>query len=374
MNDTLRDVISTAMDSTEAPAGDLDAVIRRGRNRRRRQQGAIAAGLASVAIVVGFGIVQPGGDNVPNQEPEGPWTPSYVPVAAFDPTEGLRAFADPAQDGPIHLGDRSYQKRDMDYLDTDASATPYGVVFFDRDQKPRLLGSDGRVVPLGEGPRRPHKGFHPSSKYDSERPWVAWTEHHGDYVRIIVYDLKSRTNVGARDVDCAGTSCAAVKVDGLDDSVAFVRTEGGTFIWRPESDDWIRFGGPELRVADVRGGTLIHDGPAPTLETDEWRIVKAPIDAQLTFDGQNILYWSNVLEPAVPGGQTIRLEAGAVDGGWYTIDTDGSILVASTTERSREDSHLEADFFDCEIPSGSCTKIGAIATESGDPMFIGDDM
>jgi hypothetical protein len=33
-----------------------------------------------------------------------------------------------------------------------------------------------------------------------------------------------------------------------------------------------------------------------------------------------------------------------------------------------------ADVYDCAVPAGSCAPIGEVATESGDPMFIGNDM
>jgi hypothetical protein len=372
MNDSLRATLRAKLDDVDAPAGDPTKAIESGRRQRRRRYGAVVAVASTTVMAIGLVTLEPGSETPNRQRVAKP--SSYVTVAAFDATHGIRAFADPAQDGLVHLGDRSYPKTDMDYLDTDASATPHGVVFFDRDQKPRLLSPDGRVVPLGDGPRSATKGFHPSSKFDPARPYVAWTEHHSDRVTVVLYDLKARSPVATRDIGCSPTTCTKVKVDSLDHGVVFVRTAKGTFVWRLDGS-WTQLGGPKLRVADVRGGTLLYAGEAPTLKTDDWRYVPGAIDAQLTFDGKNVLYWSNELKPTTQSGRAIRLNAGSKDAGWYTLDTDGSILVASTTRaRSESNMLLEAAVFDCEVPSGSCTKIGQISTEGGDPMFIGDDM
>ena len=181
--------------------------------------------------------------------------------------------------------------------------------------------------------------------------------------------------MSTHDVPCSLKDCTKIKVDGLDGGVAFVRAPEGTFIWTVDGNGWTQLGGPKLRVADVRNGTILWADQAPTMPHGAWRFVEGKIDAQLTFDGKNILYWSNRLAPTTPGDRTIQLSAGAKNSGWYTIDTDGSVLVAvETNEQSQPSSVVKADVFDCEIPSGACTKIGAISTDSGDPEFIGDDM
>ena len=371
MSTDLREILASHLDEVVPPTGDLGTVTRRGRTiRRRRTGGLVAASVATVAAVslTAIQVVTDGGE-------PGPSGPHYRTVAAFDVANGLRAFADPAPDGRIHLGDKTYPKKDMDYLDTDAAATPFGMVFFDKDQKPRMLGHDGKVVELGEGPAKAVKGFHPSSKVDSQRPWVSWTENHGTFVRVVVYNLSGRTVVSTRDEPCSGKACAKIKVDGLDGGDAFVRTPEGTFIWQVDDNGWTQLGGPKLRVADVRNGTILWADEAPTMAPGSWRYVKGAIDSQLTYDGKNVLYWSNRLESTTPSGRAIQLDAGAKDSGWFTIDTDGSVLVATVTqEQTIEHPTLKADVFDCEVPSGSCTKIGKIVTQSGDPMFIGDDM
>lgn len=374
----IRGILTSHLDEIDPPAGGLDAVKSQGRALRRRRSGGIVTGSVLAATVVGLTASQLLGGGSPGDgegHPVASTDRHYVTLAAFNVTQGLRAFADPAPTGLIHLGDRSYPRKDMEYLDTDASATPYGMLFFDKDQKPRLLGSDGTVVDLGSGPSVPVKGFHPSSKVDSQRPLVAWTENHGASVRVVVYNLSAHSIVTSRDVPCSGKDCDTIKVDGLDGGDAFVRTPTGTFIWHVDGNGWTQLGGPKLRVADVRNGTILWADQAPTMPHGAWRFVEGKIDAQLTFDGKNVLYWSNRLAPTTPGDRTIQLSAGARDSGWYTFDTDGSVLVAvQTNGQSPTSPQVKADVFDCEIPSGACTKIGAIATESGDPMFIGDDM
>jgi hypothetical protein len=102
--------------------------------------------------------------------------------------------------------------------------------------------------------------------------------------------------------------------------------------------------------------------------------VKGAIDAQLTFDGRHVLYWSSHLEPTTPGDAPIDLEVGQarkpggyVDG-FFAVDTDGSILVAHAKR------YPDFTVYDCEVPSGACTELGPLTPTGGDPMFIGVDM
>ncbi|WP_268788421.1 MULTISPECIES: hypothetical protein [unclassified Nocardioides] len=37
-------------------------------------------------------------------------------------------------------------------------------------------------------------------------------------------------------------------------------------------------------------------------------------------------------------------------------------------------SRPKATVYDCELPSGSCERLGTIAGRGGDPEFIGNDM
>ena len=374
MND-LRHVITSGLESITPPPGDLVAAKRMGGRQRRRRR-ARHAGAATLAVAaLGLVAVQLPGETADRPAPRAAAAqPRYMTLASFDVSSGLRAFADPAEDGEVHLGDKSFPRKDMRYLDTDAVATPDGVLFFDRDQKPRLLGEDGRVVELGAGPDAPVRGARPAPKVDSVQPLVAWVENHGTFVRAVVYDLSTRTTVRTRDVPCSGASCSKVTVDAVDRGVAYVRTPQGTFTWRTD-DSFVRLGSPSTRVVDVRGSTMLWAGQEPSTREPGWTYAKAPIDAQLTFDGKNILYWSSVLAPVRPGDRTLRLDRGSDEPrSWYALDSDGSVLVAVATQQpSRKDPSLKADVFDCELPSGACTGIGKISTESGDPEFIGTD-
>ncbi len=88
------------------------------------------------------------------------------------------------------------------------------------------------------------------------------------------------------------------------------------------------------------------------------------IDAQLTYDGGHVLYWSNRLEPT-DGGRPIVLDQQAT---FFTVDTDGSILAVAPGRDAT------STVYDCEVPSGRCTELGPLETSHGDPMFIGNDM
>jgi hypothetical protein len=101
-------------------------------------------------------------------------------------------------------------------------------------------------------------------------------------------------------------------------------------------------------------------------------MVQGPVDAQLTFDGQHVLSWSSVLEPVLEGEEPIRLEVGPKQRGalgFWTIDTDGSVLVAALDGKYPH--YLVSD---CEVPSGVCVDVGPLKPRGGDPAFIGNDM
>lgn len=371
MND-LRDAITAGLDAVAPPEGNLSAVKRVGSAARRRRQTGIGAGAGLAAAALGLTVAQLTGGAAPDPKPQ---APQYLTLASFDVSNGLRAFADPDENGRINLGDKSFPKEDMRYLDTDAMATPYGMLFFDSDQKPRLLGQNGHVVELFDGPPAPVEGARSAPKADSVEPFVAWTENHGDFIRIVVYDLSARSAVRTRDVPCAAKSCAKVTVEAIDEGVAYVRTAKGSFTWSAD-DAWTLLGGTAMRVVDVRGSTMLWEGEAPTEQAEGWTYLKAPIDSELTFDGKNILYWSNVLKSVEKDGRTITLAAGGngLEGGsWYALDTDGSVLVATRSQQINGSKHANAEVFDCELPAGTCEKLGTVSTNSGDPQFIGSD-
>jgi hypothetical protein len=369
LQEQLTRTISEHAHAAVEPEHDVAGAVRRGRGLRRRRHTAtvVAAGLTSL-MVLGAAALTLG----QSSQPAGPGSQDYVPVGQLDYSAGLRAFASPDENGRLWLGGRSFPKRDMGYLDTDATATPYGMVFFDHEDRARLLAQDGTFKTLVPAPPR-HGGVRLSAKADARLPLVAFTQPSAAGVAVVLYDFRRGHVVDTRLVPCAGTSCKDVRVDGLDRGMVFVRTAGGTFVWdrRAVGDrGWTMLGTGAFRVADVRNGRVLWSGSAPSPAANSpvgpWHFTHGEIDAELSFDGRHVLYWSSTLKPVDRAGQAIRL---AVKGAaWFTFDTDGSVLAATTG------SDQTSAVYDCQIPSGACERIGSVTTESGDPMFIGNDM
>ena len=361
--------LTDRLDDLSPPAPDLGVVLRKGRSRRRRRQGTVVAALALVAstglLAAQFG---PGALS-------GLTTQEFQPVGQLDFTGGLRAYMSPDPDGEISLGGRTFPAGDLDYIDTDATATPYGMVFFDGDERPFLLKETGRQEALAPTPEENPKG-HPSSKADAALPLAAWTEGTEGGLTVRLYDLSTGRTVATRTVPCDGKACEQVKIDALDQGMVFVRTGDGTFVWDPAAEGdaaWTAFSGPETRVADVRNKRVLHTGPAPAPDPagpvdDSWSFTKGEIDAQLSFDGEHVLYWSTTLEPTTPDGKPVRLDVKAGEWAFVTFDTDGSVLVATNGP------DLSSTVFDCELPSGKCARLGRMSTRNGDPIFVGNDM
>ncbi|WP_027863532.1 hypothetical protein [Marmoricola sp. URHB0036] len=369
LQEQLTRTISAHAQAADEPAHDLAAAVRRGRGLRRRRRSAVvaAAGLTSM-VVLGAAAVALN----QSSQPVGPGSETYVPVGQLDYSAGLRAFASPDENGRLWLGGRSFAKRDMGYLDTDATATPYGMVFFDHESRARLLTQEGTFQTLAPTPPR-HGGLRLSAKADARLPLVAFTQPSAAGVAVVLYDLRSGHAVDTLPVPCSGTGCKDVRVDGLDRGLVFVRTPGGTFVWDQKAAGeraWSMLGTGAFRVADVRNGRVLWSGSAPSPSPDSpvarWHFAHGQIDAELSFDGRHVLYWSSKLKPVDKAGQAIRLKV--KDAAWFTFDTDGSVLAATTG------SDQESTVYDCQIPSGACERIGSVSTESGDPMFIGNDM
>ena len=89
----------------------------------------------------------------------------FASIGRLDYSEGLRAFASPDANGEVSLGGRSFPIEDMGYLDTEATATQHGLVFFDEAGQAHLLAQDGtdrtlapplasRTATSGPRPRR----------------------------------------------------------------------------------------------------------------------------------------------------------------------------------------------------------------------------
>jgi hypothetical protein len=260
----------------------------------------------------------------------------------------------------------------MGFLDTDATATPHGMVFFDHEDRARLLAQDGTYKTLAPAPPR-RTGVRLSAKADARLPLVAFTQPSDDGVAVVLYDLKRGRAVDSTDVPCTGKRCEDVRVDGLDRGLVFVRTTDGTFVWDHSSRGdrrWTLVGEGAFRVADARNGRILWSGAAPTPSAGSpvahWRFTRGEIDAELSYDGQHVLYWSSRLKPVDDGGHVIRLKV--EHAGWFTFDTDGSVLAATTSSGG------VSTVYDCALPSGACERIGSVTTSSGDPMFIGNDM
>lgn len=343
-------------------------VRRRGRALRRRRH---LAALAGVAVLVG-------GASVAVAELSGSGAESGVdthridPVGPLDYGDGLRAYASPDADGEVFLGGRSFPKKDMGFLDTDASATPYGMVFFDGTGRAHLLTESGEDRFLAPAPAEQVDGFRPSVQADAALPLVAFTQPHAGGVRVHLHDLETLSSVDTIDVPCSGEGCEGVRVDGLDRGLAFVRTPDGTFVWDRTARGarrWTLLGAGELRVASARNGRVLWSGarpvPAAGSPVATWSFTEGPVDAELSHDGRYVLYWSTELTPTEAGGRPVRLQA---EGIWLTFDTDGSVLVAGIGRGGRHPIH------DCLVPSGVCERIGTLTASSGDPMFIGNDM
>jgi hypothetical protein len=315
---------------------------------------------AALAAVVASGVALMGSDD-PGR---GVDHAAYVSLGPLDLSHGARAYASPGEE--LHLAGRTFPHGDIAYLDTDAVATAHGVVFFDHG-RPMLLGADGEVRPLVDGPVDDPKGFHPTAKADSVNPWVAYATRRGATTTVTVRDLSTGRDVASTKIDC---DCTDFVIEALDDGVVYVRIAQLTRSWDVLTGEGKTVYDGGGRVVDVRGGVMLYDGKPPA-DLGLTR-VKAPIDATLTFDGKYVLDWSSRLR-STDGGPDLLLDQGPVGdkGGpaFWAIDSDGSVLVARL---DRKYPHYLV--YDCEVPSGACEELGPLLARGGDPEFIGVDM
>ena len=130
MTTDLRDVLHDELDTLAVPPGDLGRVRAAGTRVRRRaaQPPRRAVAVLAVGVVVA-GFAGPG-PTVPQQ------SRGIDPIGRLDFSHGLRAYADPGR--VVHLGDREIPAPLLDDLDTDAVATPYGILYYDNG-RPALL-------------------------------------------------------------------------------------------------------------------------------------------------------------------------------------------------------------------------------------------
>jgi hypothetical protein len=374
LQDQLTRTISEQVTTVAQPVPDLRDAVRRGRGiRRRRSLVTFALPIAAAGVVGALAIGAartgpqvPAPDDVPRPQ-------MFAPVGALDYSAGLRAFASPDEDGEVSIGGRSFPVRDKGYLDTDATATPFGLVFFDRAAQAHLLAQNGTDQTLAPAPARQNPNVRLSAKADARLPLVAFTQPGADGVTVLLDNLHTGRSLDSIDVPCAGPDCKDVRVDGLDRGLVFVRTAAGTFVWDPAARGearWTLLGKDEFRVADARNGRVLWSGapptPAPDSPVAHWHFTRGEIDAELSYDGSHILYWSSTLKPTDSGGNALRLKVKGAT--WFTFDTDGSVLAAVNGSDQR------STIYDCKLPSGACERIGSVSTKSGDPMFIGNDM
>jgi hypothetical protein len=359
----LRELCEERIDAVPPMSGDLDRVRSTGRRIRGRRRAAVGSAAAALVLAGGTAVVV-GDDGAPAGEDVAPDRTRYASLGALDFSEGIRAYGDATF---ISIGGRKVPAEDLAWLDTDAAATSYGIVFYD-DGRPMLLDESGDFTALVEGRVDRAPNFHPTAKADGAEPVVAWATLRDGQVTSTAFDLASGEVVASVQPDCG--RCEGLVIDGIDQGVVFVRTGAGTRTWDSATGEWADFAGPKTRVADVQNGVVLYDGPAPT-EPGDWRLAPGAIDAQLTLDGQHVLYSSSTLEPTSPDGEPIVLEQGPADGQGYafwTIDTDGSVLVITAGRGG------ESLVYDCVVPAGTCVEIDSYEATGGDPMFIGNDM
>lgn len=357
--DRLREDLAAHLDSTSPPAPDLATVTRRGRRLRLRRTAGVALAAAASVTAIGLGAGLLDGDrDAPGDEPEG-----FASRGTADLGSGLRAFAEPYE--RLYLAGTSLPIDDatMPNLDTDAVATPYGVVYYDEDAVPTLLAPDGRRTPLLDEVEST-EGWHPTAKADAARPLVAVARLDDPRVVLSVHDLENGKVVARAELPCV-EDCSDLTIEAIDSGMVFVRVPSGVRMWSYRTDEWADFAGPDTRIADVRNRVVLYEGAAPDLPLSAWKSVPGAIDSQLSFDGAYVLGWSPVLEPTTPGDPPVELEL-PVPATFFTFDTDGSVLAATAGDPSR--------VFDCPLPTGACEPIGRMSPKHGDPMFLGNDM
>ncbi len=356
----LRETLQRHLEAVDIPPAPLGPVVVKGRRRHRRR-----VAVVGTAVTLGLAVVAASGTALLRSEDQGRGTDGshFAPLGPLDLSRGARAYADPGEE--LHLAGRTFPYGDVGYLDTDAVATAYGVVFFDH-ARPMLLDADGEVDALVTGPLDDPLGFHPTAKWDPVRGQVAWATVRGDTTTLTVYDLAAREVVRQGVAPGCVGGCPVV-IDAIDDGNVVVRNRGGSYLWGQESID--KIGGTDVRVADLRGGVMLWSEAKP--DAPGYRLVEGAIDAQLTFDGKYVLDWSSRLR-STDGGPDLVLERGPTKQyalGFWAIDSDGSVLVASPDGK-----YPHYLVYDCDAVSGACEELGPLVAKGGDPEFIGADM
>lgn len=358
--DQLSRALTDHLEGVAPPPLDLADVRARGgrfRRRRRLMVAGVTAGAVAAATFAFFHLADRAADVIR------PQTEVAVP-GGFDVTNGLRAVFSPST--RLFLGDTSVPIKGEDFfwLDTDAAASSYGVLYTDTDGTIQLLEPTGVARPLAEGGRVPGEA-HPTIKVDPATDLAAWMTYDGGEPTLEVYDLAEDETVASTAPECMG-DCDALVIDAISDGRVLLRGEAGTLAWTWASEDqeWMPLAGPATRFADVQNKVALYDGGRPTRLPDGWRAVKGPVDGLLTHDGAHVVAWDRVLPSTLPDGEPIRLDdVGAI---FFTVDTDGSVLAATLDDPS--------EAFDCDVVTGTCEKYAEVPPGGGDPQFPGTDM
>jgi hypothetical protein len=355
----LRETLERHVGGAAVPAADPLVAIGRGRRRRHRRRGLWAVCVTGALAAAVSGGVWAWPDDPPDRRSD---AAQAVDRGQLDFSRGARAYADPG--GELHLGGRALPSGGLGSLDTEAVATAYGLVYFDAG-RPMLLGADGTPAALLDGEVDDPDGFHQSVKWDPARAEVAWTTVRGDTALLTVFDLATHEILRQGEAPCVG-GCS-VAIDAIDDGTVVVRKDDGTYLWGDQDPE--RIGGPDVRVADLRGGVLLWSGARPVV--DGYRLVEGPIDASLTFDGRYVLDWSSRLR-STDGNPDLLLTQGSTERGargFWALDSDGSVLVA---DPGPDTSGFTV--YDCGVPLGECEELGPLRPTGGDPLFVGADM
>lgn len=360
MSTDLRRALAEHLDPVAPPRGDLVRVVREGRRIRSRRRAAVAGAVAAAVAVGGLAVTQVVG---PSDQRAGESDVATDPVVGT--AEGLRAYADPG--GDLRYGGRTVPTAQVPGIDTDAAATPEGVVYYDAG-RPMLLDLDGEVIPLVSGPVDVRAAFHPTAKADSTSSQVAVAVLRAGEPQVVVVDAGTGVVVDSITLACGGCD---VVIDAFDDGAVFFRDGTGTAVWDLDGGFARPFAGPGTSIADVRNGVVLYDGdvpePEPGVGQRDYTFVPGAIDSQLTHDGAHVLAWSSTLAPTGTG-DPLRLSVTEEDSATHwTIDTDGSVLVASQAGSATL-------VHDCDPALGACTRIDALYVTGGDLMFLGNDM
>ena len=358
--DQLSLLLTEQLDEVTPPPPDLDGARARGRTTRTRRRVVGTGALVGAVAAATFGVHQlaDGAAEVvrPSEEVAVP--------GGFDTGDGLRAVFSPGL--RLFLGDTSVpiDGEEFFWLDTDAAASSYGVLYTDTDGTVQLLETTGRVRPLTE-PGPVPRGAHPTIKVDPATDLAVWMTYDDGEPTLEVYDLAADETVATTSPDCMG-ACEELVIDAVSDGRVLLRGEAGTlaWTWAAEEQEWMPLAGPATRFADVQNRVALYDGGRPTRLPEGWRAVKGPVDGLLTHDGAHVVAWARVLEPTTPGGTPIRLDdVGAI---FFTVDTDGSVLAATLGDPN--------EAYDCDVVTGACEKYADVPPGAGDPQFPGTDM